>query len=186
MSDQGGNQGIPEPEGAVEKIETDYEIGQNNVEGELWRIGFDIHNPVFVISGLVIIVFVAFALFAADTANALFNGADASDCVGVDAVNGDLNEVPGYCVLREWHRIEREAAIVSGELLVNAVESIVYVTRPPGAGEIRDFETAEVAIQSALTGHLVFSTLHTNDATSAITRLVDMGIPPFLVSSALQ
>lgn len=53
-------------------------------------------------------------------------------------------------------------------------------------GEIRDFETAEVAIQSALTGHLVFSTLHTNDATSAITRLVDMGIPPFLVSSAMQ
>ena len=53
-------------------------------------------------------------------------------------------------------------------------------------GEIRDFETAEVAIQAALTGHLVFSTLHTNDAASAITRLVDMGIPPFLVSSAVQ
>ncbi len=53
-------------------------------------------------------------------------------------------------------------------------------------GEIRDFETAEVATQAALTGHLVFSTLHTNDAASAITRLVDMGIPPFLVSSAVQ
>jgi len=48
-------------------------------------------------------------------------------------------------------------------------------------GEIRDFETAEVAIQSALTGHLVFSTLHTNDAPSAITRLRDMGIEPFLI-----
>jgi type IV pilus assembly protein PilB len=53
-------------------------------------------------------------------------------------------------------------------------------------GEIRDIETAEVAIQAALTGHLVFSTLHTNDAPSAITRLSDMGIAPFLVSSAVQ
>jgi type II secretory ATPase GspE/PulE/Tfp pilus assembly ATPase PilB-like protein len=53
-------------------------------------------------------------------------------------------------------------------------------------GEIRDKETAEVAIQAALTGHLVFSTLHTNDAPSAITRLVDMGVPPFLVAAGLQ
>lgn len=52
-------------------------------------------------------------------------------------------------------------------------------------GEIRDRETAEIAIHAALTGHLVFSTLHTNDATSAATRLVDMGIEPFLVSSSL-
>ena len=52
-------------------------------------------------------------------------------------------------------------------------------------GEIRDGETAGIAIQAALTGHLVFSTLHTNNATSAITRLVDMGAEPFLVSSAL-
>ena len=52
-------------------------------------------------------------------------------------------------------------------------------------GEIRDLETAEIAIQAALTGHLVFSTLHTNDAPSAITRLVDMGVEPFLVASSL-
>jgi type II secretory ATPase GspE/PulE/Tfp pilus assembly ATPase PilB-like protein len=52
-------------------------------------------------------------------------------------------------------------------------------------GEIRDKETADVAIQASLTGHLVFSTLHTNDAPSALTRLVDMGIEPFLVSSSL-
>jgi len=52
-------------------------------------------------------------------------------------------------------------------------------------GEIRDFETAEVAIQAALTGHLVFSTLHTNDATSAITRLLDMGIKDYLVASSV-
>ncbi len=53
-------------------------------------------------------------------------------------------------------------------------------------GEIRDLEVGEVAIQAALTGHLVFSTLHTNDAPSAITRLIDMGIKPFLVASSVQ
>ena len=53
-------------------------------------------------------------------------------------------------------------------------------------GEIRDAETAEIAIQSSLTGHLVFSTLHTNDAASAVTRLVDMGIEPFLVASVIR
>lgn len=52
-------------------------------------------------------------------------------------------------------------------------------------GEIRDLETAEIAIRSSLTGHLVFSTLHTNDSASAITRLVDMGVPPFLVFASL-
>ncbi len=53
-------------------------------------------------------------------------------------------------------------------------------------GEIRDLETAENAIQAALTGHLVFSTLHTNDAASAYTRLIDMGVEPFLVSSTVE
>ncbi len=53
-------------------------------------------------------------------------------------------------------------------------------------GEIRDLDVAEVAIQAALTGHLVFSTLHTNDAPSAITRLIDMGVKPFLVASSIQ
>jgi len=53
-------------------------------------------------------------------------------------------------------------------------------------GEIRDLETAEIAVQSALTGHLVFSTLHTNDSASAITRLVDIGIEPFLISSSVK
>jgi general secretion pathway protein E len=52
-------------------------------------------------------------------------------------------------------------------------------------GEIRDLETAEIAIQASLTGHLVFSTVHTNDAAGAITRLVDMGVQPFLVASSL-
>jgi type IV pilus assembly protein PilB len=53
-------------------------------------------------------------------------------------------------------------------------------------GEIRDQEVAEIAIQAALTGHLVFSTLHTNDAPSSITRLIDMGVKPFLVASSIQ
>jgi general secretion pathway protein E len=52
-------------------------------------------------------------------------------------------------------------------------------------GEIRDLETAEIAIQASLTGHLVFSTLHTNDAPSAITRMVDMGVEAYLVASSL-
>jgi len=53
-------------------------------------------------------------------------------------------------------------------------------------GEIRDRETAEIAVQASLTGHLVFSTLHTNDAPGAMTRLVDMGIEPYLVTSSLE
>ena len=53
-------------------------------------------------------------------------------------------------------------------------------------GEIRDHETAEIAVQASLTGHLVFSTLHTNDAPGALTRLVDMGIEPYLVASSLE
>ncbi|MEW6518953.1 MAG: ATPase, T2SS/T4P/T4SS family [Thermodesulfobacteriota bacterium] len=53
-------------------------------------------------------------------------------------------------------------------------------------GEIRDLDTAEIAVQSSLTGHLVFSTLHTNDALSAVTRLIDIGVESFLISSALR
>jgi general secretion pathway protein E len=53
-------------------------------------------------------------------------------------------------------------------------------------GEIRDFETAQIAIQASLTGHLVLATLHTNDAPSAVTRLTDMGVEPFLLSSSLR
>lgn len=53
-------------------------------------------------------------------------------------------------------------------------------------GEVRDLETADIAIQSALTGHLVFSTLHTNDAASGVTRLIDMGVEPYLVASSVE
>ena len=53
-------------------------------------------------------------------------------------------------------------------------------------GEIRDKDTANIAIRAALTGHLVFSTLHTNDAPGAVTRLIDMGVEPFLLASSLE
>ncbi len=53
-------------------------------------------------------------------------------------------------------------------------------------GETRDIETAQIAIQASLTGHLVFTTLHTNDAPGAVTRLIDMGVEPFLISSTLE
>ena len=53
-------------------------------------------------------------------------------------------------------------------------------------GEMRDLETAEIAIRAALTGHLVFSTLHTNDAVGGITRLLDMGVEPFLIASSVR
>src|SRR5262249_25104447 len=53
-------------------------------------------------------------------------------------------------------------------------------------GEMRDMETAQAAIQASLTGHLVFSTLHTNDSPSAFTRLIDMGVEPYLVSSTVE
>src|SRR5207245_4706535 len=53
-------------------------------------------------------------------------------------------------------------------------------------GEIRDLETAQIAVQASLTGHMVFSTLHTNDAPSTITRLRDMGIEPFLITATLE
>ena len=53
-------------------------------------------------------------------------------------------------------------------------------------GEIRDLETAEIAVQASLTGHLVFSTLHTNDAPSTVTRLKDMGIPTFMITATVE
>jgi len=75
---------------------------------------------------------------------------------------------------------------VAGMTFASALRSIVR--QDPDiilVGEIRDFETAEIAVSAALTGHLVLSTLHTNDAVGAISRLINLGIPPFLVASAL-
>ena len=75
---------------------------------------------------------------------------------------------------------------VVGRTFANALRSILR--QDPDiilVGEIRDYETAEIAVSAALTGHLVLSTLHTNDAAGAISRLINLGIPPFLVASAL-
>jgi len=79
MADESANQGIPQPQGDVDLIETDYEIGQDNIETKIGPFGIDIHNPVFVISGLTVIAFVLFALLAPGTSNAIFNGVEASD-----------------------------------------------------------------------------------------------------------
>jgi len=72
MTDDTDPQGIPAPEGDVDLIETDYEIGQDNVEGRLGPFGFDIHNPVFMISGLSVVAFVAYALAAPEHAAEFF------------------------------------------------------------------------------------------------------------------
>ncbi len=72
MTDDTTNQGIPEPEGDSELIDTEYEIGQDNVEGTLGPFGFDIHNPVFLISGMSIVAFVFYALALPEQSAALF------------------------------------------------------------------------------------------------------------------
>jgi type IV pilus assembly protein PilB len=98
-----------------------------------------------------------------------------------------------YSVLQLVNTPERN--IVTVEVQVKPVAGVTFAStlrsilrQDPNiilVGEIRDFETAEIAISAALTGHLVLSTLHTNDAAGAVSRLVSIGIPPFLVASAL-
>ncbi|WP_284266184.1 BCCT family transporter [Roseicyclus amphidinii] len=72
MTDTSADQGIPEPEGEVDLIETDYDIGQDNIEGNLGPFGFDIHNPVFAISAMSVVAFVAYALLAPGQAAEFF------------------------------------------------------------------------------------------------------------------
>jgi type IV pilus assembly protein PilB len=86
--------------------------------------------------------------------------------------------LPGVNQVEVKHHIGLDFARIIRAMLRQAPNIILV-------GEIRDHETAEIAIQASLTGHLVFSTLHTNDAPSAITRLVDMGVQPFLVASSI-
>jgi len=88
-------------------------------------------------------------------------------------------EIAGINQVQVRHKIDLDFARILRAMLRQAPNVILV-------GEIRDKETAEVAIQAALTGHLVFSTLHTNDAPSALARLVDMGVKPFLVSASIQ
>jgi type IV pilus assembly protein PilB len=86
--------------------------------------------------------------------------------------------LPGVNQVEVKHNIGLDFARIIRAMLRQAPNIILV-------GEIRDHETAEIAIQASLTGHLVFSTLHTNDAPSAVTRLVDMGVQPFLVASSI-
>lgn len=87
-------------------------------------------------------------------------------------------ELPGISQTQVNARIELDFAKALRAILRQDPDVIMI-------GEIRDFETAQIAIQASLTGHLVLATLHTNDAVSAITRLTDMGVEPFLLSSSL-
>ena len=86
--------------------------------------------------------------------------------------------LPGINQVEVKHQIGLDFARIIRSMLRQAPNIILV-------GEIRDKETAEIAVQASLTGHLVFSTLHTNDAPSAITRLVDIGVPPFLIASSV-
>ena len=86
--------------------------------------------------------------------------------------------LPGINQVEVKHNIGLDFARIIRAMLRQAPNIILV-------GEIRDQETAEIAIQASLTGHLVFSTLHTNDAPSAITRLIDIGVQPFLVASSV-
>jgi len=86
--------------------------------------------------------------------------------------------LPGINQVEVKHKIGLDFARIIRAMLRQAPNIILV-------GEIRDNETAEIAVQASLTGHLVFSTLHTNDAPSAITRLVDIGVQPFLIASSV-
>ncbi|QEL15446.1 GspE/PulE family protein [Limnoglobus roseus] len=86
--------------------------------------------------------------------------------------------LPGINQVEVKHKIGLDFARIIRSMLRQAPNIILV-------GEIRDKETAEIAVQASLTGHLVFSTLHTNDAPSAITRLTDIGVPPFLTASSV-
>jgi type IV pilus assembly protein PilB len=86
--------------------------------------------------------------------------------------------LPGVNQVEVKHQIGLDFARIIRAMLRQAPNIILV-------GEIRDQETAEIAVQASLTGHLVFSTLHTNDAPSAITRLVDIGVQPFLIASSV-
>lgn len=103
----------------------------------------------------------------------------ASDDTNIMTIEDPVEyNLPGIAQIGVHHKIKLDFATGLRHILRQDPDVIMV-------GEIRDKETAEIAIQAALTGHLVLSTLHTNDAPSAITRLVDMGIEPYLLSSCI-
>lgn len=103
----------------------------------------------------------------------------ASDSINIMTIEDPVEyNLKGIAQMGVHHKIKLDFATGLRHILRQDPDVIMV-------GEIRDKETAEIAIQAALTGHLVLSTLHTNDAPSAITRLVDMGIEPYLLSSCI-
>jgi len=92
-----------------------------------------------------------------------------------------------YGALNELNTIE-DKLITTEDPVEYDIDGIIQRQDPDKilVGEIRDLETAEIAVQASLTGHLVFSTLHTNDAPSTVTRLRDMGVPAFLITATLE
>jgi len=103
----------------------------------------------------------------------------ATDEVNVCTIEDPIEMVePSFNQMQVQHGIELSFA-EGIRALMRQDPDIIMV------GEVRDYETADMAIQAALTGHLVLSTLHTNDAPSSITRLVDLGVPPFLISATV-
>ena len=90
--------------------------------------------------------------------------------------------VCGACTVRVNGQIVRGCLVLAAQLDGAEIETIEGLS---DTGEIRDLQTAEMAVQAALTGHLVFSTLHTNDAPSAVSRLMELGIPAYLINATL-
>ena len=86
---------------------------------------------------------------------------------------------PRFCQVQVASRIDVSFANALRTILRQDPDRILV-------GEIRDLETAEIAVQASLTGHMVFSTLHTNDAPSSVTRLKDMGVPTFLITATVE
>ncbi len=102
-----------------------------------------------------------------------------ADCKIITVEDQIEYQLPGINQVQIQERIGRTFSTVLRAMLRQATNKIMV-------GEIRDTETAQIAINASLTGHLIFSTLHTNDATSAIARLEGMGIPLFLIASGLH
>src|SRR5439155_9512492 len=112
------------------------------------------------------------------TLYAALNGLNRPDRKIITAEDPVEYYLPGINQCEVKHMIGLDFARIIRAMLRQAPNIILV-------GEIRDKETAEIAVQASLTGHLVFSTLHTNDAPSAITRLGDIGVPPFLIASSV-
>ena len=103
--------------------------------------------------------------------------ATADKCAGLDADSGDLNEIPAYCVLARWHAIEREQAVMRGELDLDPIRGVVWVSRPPGSGDPRDFDTFRGNARLMIAGASIGAGALTVDEATATDALPGCGIP---------